>query len=107
MSTITRRIVLLSTAALAGAAFLSPAFADDLKVTIGYQTVVEPSKVPQADGVYEKTPGVDRLAQIRFRRRRHRSDRIRLASTSAMSDRARSPLPPAANCRSRPSSSSG
>ncbi|RUY34287.1 taurine ABC transporter substrate-binding protein, partial [Mesorhizobium sp. M7A.F.Ca.CA.002.07.1.1] len=26
----------------------------DLKITIGYQTVVEPSKVPQADGAYEK-----------------------------------------------------
>ncbi|RUU12847.1 taurine ABC transporter substrate-binding protein, partial [Mesorhizobium sp. M7A.T.Ca.TU.009.01.3.2] len=54
MSTISRRIVLLSSAALAGAAFLGPAHADDLKITIGYQTVVEPSKVPQADGAYEK-----------------------------------------------------
>ena len=27
--------------------------AEDLKITIGYQTVVEPSKVPQADGAYE------------------------------------------------------
>ncbi|MBZ9952787.1 taurine ABC transporter substrate-binding protein [Mesorhizobium sp. BR1-1-15] len=53
-TTISRRILLLSTAALAGAAFLGPAFADDLKITIGYQTVVEPSKVPQADGAYEK-----------------------------------------------------
>ncbi|TIM94734.1 MAG: taurine ABC transporter substrate-binding protein, partial [Mesorhizobium sp.] len=54
MFTISRRIVLLSSAALAGAAFLGPAHADDLKITIGYQTVVEPSKVPQADGAYEK-----------------------------------------------------
>ncbi|WP_366660192.1 glycine betaine ABC transporter substrate-binding protein, partial [Mesorhizobium sp.] len=54
MSTISRRIVLLSSAALAGAAFLGPAQADDLKITIGYQTVVEPSKVAQADGAYEK-----------------------------------------------------
>ena len=53
MSTISRRLVLLSSAALAGAAFLGPASADDLKITIGYQTVVEPSKVPQADGAYE------------------------------------------------------
>lgn len=53
MSTISRRIVLLSSAALAGAAFLTPAFAEDLKITIAYQTVVEPSKVPQADGAYE------------------------------------------------------
>ena len=29
----------------------------DREVTIGYQTSVEPSKVPQADGVYEKTTG--------------------------------------------------
>ncbi|RUZ11112.1 taurine ABC transporter substrate-binding protein, partial [Mesorhizobium sp. M7A.F.Ca.CA.002.15.1.1] len=54
MSTISRRILLLSSAALAGAAFLGPALANDLKITIGYQTVVEPSKVPQADGAYEK-----------------------------------------------------
>ena len=38
MSSISRRIVLLSSAALAGAAFLGPAFAEDLKITIGYQT---------------------------------------------------------------------
>lgn len=31
--------------------------AGDREVTIGYQTSVEPSKVPQADGVYEKTTG--------------------------------------------------
>ncbi|TIS52592.1 MAG: taurine ABC transporter substrate-binding protein [Mesorhizobium sp.] len=54
MSTISRRILLLSSAALAGAAYLGPAAAEDLKITIGYQTVVEPSKVPQADGLYEK-----------------------------------------------------
>ena len=54
MSIISRRILLLSSAALAGAAYLGPAAADDLKITIGYQTVVEPSKVPQADGAYEK-----------------------------------------------------
>ncbi|ESW90817.1 MULTISPECIES: taurine ABC transporter substrate-binding protein [unclassified Mesorhizobium] len=54
MSSISRRIVLLSSAALAGAAFLGPAQAQDLNITIGYQTVVEPSKVAQADGAYEK-----------------------------------------------------
>lgn len=32
---------------------LSPASAEDLKITIAYQTVVEPSKVAQADGAYE------------------------------------------------------
>ena len=80
MSIISRRIILLSSAALAGAAFLGPAQADDLKITIGYQTVVEPSKVPQADGAYEKaTRRADRLAEIRFRRRRDRRDRLRLA----------------------------
>ncbi|WP_244423913.1 taurine ABC transporter substrate-binding protein [Phyllobacterium sp. YR531] len=31
--------------------------AEDLQFTIGYQTVVEPSKVPQADGTYEKATG--------------------------------------------------
>ncbi|MEP7455783.1 taurine ABC transporter substrate-binding protein [Phyllobacterium sp. SB3] len=34
-----------------------PAQAEDLKFTIAYQTVVEPSKVPQADGSYEKVTG--------------------------------------------------
>lgn len=43
--------------ALAVAAVASPAMAQDLKLTIGYQTVVEPSKVPQADGAYEKALG--------------------------------------------------
>ncbi|TIV48511.1 MAG: taurine ABC transporter substrate-binding protein, partial [Mesorhizobium sp.] len=55
MSILSRRILLLSSAAaLAGAALLGPASAEDLKITIGYQTVVEPSKVPQAYGAYEK-----------------------------------------------------
>ncbi|WFP63751.1 MULTISPECIES: taurine ABC transporter substrate-binding protein [unclassified Mesorhizobium] len=54
MSTISRRILVLSSAALASAALLGPVMAEDLKITIGYQTVVEPSKVPQADGAYEK-----------------------------------------------------
>jgi len=53
MATITRRAVLASTALIA-LPFSAPAFAENLKLTIGYQTVVEPSKVPQADGVYEK-----------------------------------------------------
>ncbi|TJV68107.1 MAG: taurine ABC transporter substrate-binding protein [Mesorhizobium sp.] len=56
MSILSRRILLLSSAAaVAGAALLGPASAEDLKITIGYQTVVEPSKVPEADGAYEKT----------------------------------------------------
>ena len=35
----------------------SPASAADREVTIGYQTSVEPSKLPQADGAYEKATG--------------------------------------------------
>jgi taurine transport system substrate-binding protein len=42
-------VIALGLATTAGAA--------DREVTIGYQTSVEPSKVPQADGVYEKTTG--------------------------------------------------
>jgi taurine transport system substrate-binding protein len=57
MPSISRRFLLVASTAFAGVAALGPALADDLKVTIGYQTVVEPSKVPQADGVYEKTLG--------------------------------------------------
>lgn len=54
MTKLTRRILLLSSVAFAGFATLSPSMAEDLKITVGYQTVVEPSKVPQADGTYEK-----------------------------------------------------
>ena len=54
MSILSRRILLLSSAAFTAAALLGPANAEDIKITIGYQTVVEPSKVPQADGAYEK-----------------------------------------------------
>ncbi|MFI0845530.1 taurine ABC transporter substrate-binding protein [Mesorhizobium sp. IMUNJ 23232] len=57
MSTITRRTLLAAATALSALALQGPASAEDLKVTIGFQTVVEPSKVPQADGVYEKTLG--------------------------------------------------
>jgi taurine transport system substrate-binding protein len=48
-----RRYMLIASTALIGLAALGTAKADDLKITIGYQTVVEPSKVPQADGAYE------------------------------------------------------
>jgi taurine transport system substrate-binding protein len=51
----------ISAALFAGVASLalagSLAQAADREVTIGFQTSVEPSKVPQADGVYEKTTG--------------------------------------------------
>lgn len=54
ISSITRRAILAGTALL----IVAPAVqASDLKVTIGYQTVVEPSKVAQADGLYEKALG--------------------------------------------------
>ncbi|MBN8999361.1 MAG: taurine ABC transporter substrate-binding protein [Rhizobiales bacterium] len=55
----TLRTVLATVAAigLSFAAGFGQARADETKLVIGYQTVVEPSKVPQADGVYEKTTG--------------------------------------------------
>ncbi|WP_336801943.1 taurine ABC transporter substrate-binding protein [Kaistia sp. MMO-174] len=55
MSRITRR-TFVATAAAIGLTFAAGATAraDETKLTIGYQTVVEPSKVPQADGLYEK-----------------------------------------------------
>lgn len=59
MLTTTRRALLGAIAAGAIAGTLPAAQAADLKVTIGYQTVVEPSKVAQADGVYEKTLGAE------------------------------------------------
>jgi taurine transport system substrate-binding protein len=54
MSPLTRRTLLAATAILATVSWAS---AEDLKITIGYQTVVEPSKVAQADGLYEKALG--------------------------------------------------
>jgi taurine transport system substrate-binding protein len=55
--TITRRAVIAASTALLAASLAWPAAAQDLKLTIGYQTVVEPSKVPQANGDYEKALG--------------------------------------------------
>jgi len=51
-----RHLLLASTVAVAFGSF-GLARADDLKITIGYQTVVEPSKIPQADGTYETATG--------------------------------------------------
>jgi len=48
-----RRYILIASTAIVGFAALGSAHAGDLKITIGYQTVVEPSKIPQADGTYE------------------------------------------------------
>ncbi|MFT4161953.1 taurine ABC transporter substrate-binding protein [Shinella sp.] len=55
--TITRRALLAATAALATAASLGAAHAADVTLNIGYQPIVEPSRVPQADGTYEKATG--------------------------------------------------
>ena len=55
--TITRRTLLAATAALTLAASFGTAFADDVTLNIGYQPIVEPSRVPQADGTYEKVTG--------------------------------------------------
>lgn len=56
--TIARRTLLASTAALLLAAQgLGAAQAADTTLTIGYQPIVEPSRVPQADGTYEKVTG--------------------------------------------------
>ncbi|MGC4025549.1 MAG: taurine ABC transporter substrate-binding protein [Mesorhizobium sp.] len=58
MQGISRRTLIAATSAIViGLAFAQHASADDLKITIGYQTVVEPSKVPQADGKYEQQLG--------------------------------------------------
>ncbi|GLR50945.1 taurine ABC transporter substrate-binding protein [Shinella yambaruensis] len=56
MST-TRRTLLAATAALALAASFTTAFAEEVTLNIGYQPIVEPSRVPQADGTYEKVTG--------------------------------------------------
>lgn len=56
--TIARRTLLASTAALLLATQgLVAAHAADTTLTIGYQPIVEPSRVPQADGTYEKVTG--------------------------------------------------
>ena len=57
MPKISRRTLLAATTALVAFSSIGAANAEDLKLTIAYQTVVEPSKIPQADGVYEKTLG--------------------------------------------------
>ncbi len=54
---ITRRALLAATAALALTAQFQSAAAEDVTLNIGYQPIVEPSRVPQADGTYEKATG--------------------------------------------------
>lgn len=54
-SSITRRLLLAGSAVIVSGFALGSVQAEEVQITIGYQTVVEPSKVPQADGVYEAT----------------------------------------------------
>ncbi|MDR6758140.1 taurine transport system substrate-binding protein [Mycoplana sp. BE70] len=54
---IIRRTLLAATAALALTAQLQSASAEEVTFNIGYQPIVEPSRVPQADGAYEKATG--------------------------------------------------
>ena len=55
--TTTRRTLLAATATLALAASFGTAFAEEVTLNIGYQPIVEPSRVPQADGTYAKVTG--------------------------------------------------
>jgi taurine transport system substrate-binding protein len=57
MTSLTRRAMLAASTILLAASFAAPSLAEDLKLTICYQTVVEPSKIAQADGLYEKALG--------------------------------------------------
>ncbi len=54
---ITRRTLLAATVAVALTAQLQSAAAEEVTLNIGYQPIVEPSRVPQADGTYEKATG--------------------------------------------------
>ncbi|MCA1443162.1 taurine ABC transporter substrate-binding protein [Ensifer sp. IC4062] len=54
---ITRRTLLAATIAVAFTAQLQSAAAEEVTLNIGYQPIVEPSRVPQADGTYEKATG--------------------------------------------------
>ena len=61
---------LLAALSLAGASFFAQAAAND--VTVAYQTTVDPAKVAQADGAYEKATG----AKINWRKFDNGSDII-------------------------------
>ncbi|RVL88340.1 taurine ABC transporter substrate-binding protein [Sinorhizobium meliloti] len=54
---ITRRTLLAATVAVALTAQFQSAAAENVTLNIGYQPIVEPSRVPQADGTYEKATG--------------------------------------------------
>lgn len=55
MTRLRRHLTLLAGALLAAIAYQTPAASEEL--TIGYQTAVEPSKLAQADGSYDKATG--------------------------------------------------
>lgn len=58
MTYITRRtFAALAAATIAATVGFSTARAADVTLNIGYQPIVEPSRVPQADGTYEKVTG--------------------------------------------------
>lgn len=58
MTHITRRtFAALAAATIAATVGFSTARAADVTLNIGYQPIVEPSRVPQADGTYEKVTG--------------------------------------------------
>lgn len=58
MTQITRRtFAALAAATIAATIGFSTAHAEDVTLNIGYQPIVEPSRVPQADGTYEKVTG--------------------------------------------------
>lgn len=54
---ITRRHLMAAAAAVMLAGQVQPGFAQEITLNIGYQPIVEPSRVPQADGTYEKATG--------------------------------------------------
>ncbi|CAM5769270.1 taurine ABC transporter substrate-binding protein [Labrys miyagiensis] len=58
MSPLSRRVLLAAGLALSSL-LTGPALAADKKVTIGYQTGVDPAKASQAAGIYEKETGWD------------------------------------------------
>lgn len=51
---VTRRLLLAGSALVVSGLALASVHAADVKINIGFQTVIEPSKVPQADGTYEE-----------------------------------------------------
>lgn len=80
-------------------------FAQAADLTVAYQTTVDPAKVAQVDGDYEKAS----KANIDWRKFDNGADVITAVASGDVQigylAPARWPLPPPANCRSKPSSS--